>query len=86
MATAIVVTLSDAQMRTPGNLVWSMRVIYIGTDVPGGSHVEDVSFTKTPTSAADFAASVVTAVQTQATANGYSVATGNTYLPSYVKQ
>lgn len=87
MATAIVYSIAGIQQEQPPNFTWRLNVVYQGADVPGGATQQydfpvQVAPTLTP---AQILAAIVSAVQAQAIANGYTVPAGSTLTPSFTK-
>lgn len=86
-AVAIVFRVNDIQQEQPPNITWRLQLVYIGVDVPGGAlHMDDFPVQVAPTlTPAQILTTIVGAVQSQATANGFTVPAGSTLTPSFTK-
>ena len=85
MASAMVFQIYDCDAEQTG-LVWGVAVMFAGSDVPAGVNAKvPITFTtpNPPNSVGQIGTNCAAAIRAYAVANGFTVGTGQVYLPSY---
>lgn len=84
IAVAFVLKIQNVYKNVENLLQFDLAVAYIGNDVPKKVDVAYVTVAvSSTTSLATMASTAATAVRTEGTARGYSIAAGQVFLPSF---